>query len=225
LAESAEYNRRICAHEIAGHAFVARACGSIVESVTVIPDGAHAGHCVRRGAPSSLNVVDEQKPAATTEQLVNICATIGAPEIGAPRVEFAEEMARALVLVTELVAGRVAERIFFPDHEPLSAEHDQAEAHALASTVSASPAALLKYCEAEAEALIRANLPIVSALVDELEEKGTLSGAQVDEVITGAIAAEIAKAECARRQEWMRRTENAKAFEPVATMLTDRQLP
>jgi hypothetical protein len=210
---SPEYNRRIASHEIA-HAYVGRALGTSVDFVTIVPSGGYAGRCVRRGAPSSqLNLVDERKlaptPAPTTEpttqQVINICTAIGAPEIGMARVECAEEIMRAQIVVTELVAGRVAEKVFFPDHEPLPAEHDLLEARAFAS-VCASPGAavdaLLRYAEAEAETLIRAHLPVVAALIDQLVEHGTLSGEQVDEIISGAIAAEIFSAEHQRRRKW-----------------------
>ncbi len=216
----AEYNRRCAYHEI-GHAYVARACGSLVEFVTIVPHGVFAGRCVRRGAPSSsLNLADERKLppiAPTTEQIVSICAAIGAPEIGAPRVECAEEITRAMIMVTELVAGRVCEKVLFPDHEPLPAEHDLIEARALASVVCASPGAveaLLTYAMAEAEALIRAHFAAVSALVDALVEKGTLTGRQVDEIISGAVAAEMVASERAERRQWQVRVNNAAKFRP-----------
>jgi hypothetical protein len=79
-------------------------------------------------------------------------------------------------LVIELVAGEVAELILHPDHPSLGAKHDQVEANAFARVaVAATPAvaALLAYCEAEAVALIRANIEIVDALVEALIEAGT----------------------------------------------------
>jgi hypothetical protein len=53
------------------------------------------------------------------------------------------------------------------------AEHDMIEARALAATISAAPDALLRFCEAEAEMLIRAHLGVVTALIDALVEKGS----------------------------------------------------
>jgi hypothetical protein len=215
---SAEYNRRIAAHEAGGHAYVGRALGTSVDFVTIIPGGGYAGRCVRRGGPSSrLNLLaPTPAPAPTTAQLVDICASIGAPEIGMARVECAEEITRAMIMVTELVAGSVCERVMFPDLPALSAEHDLAEARALASTF-ASPAAIpamLAYASAEAEALIRAHMPVVNALIDALVEHGILSGEQVDEIISGAIAAEMLTAEHARRRDQQQRVENAAQFKP-----------
>jgi hypothetical protein len=206
-ARSAEYNRRVCAHEI-GHAYVARACGSIVEFVTAVPYGDFAGRCVRRGA-SSLNLVDERKPAPTTEQIVDICEAIGPLEIGTPRVKCAEEITRAQTMIIELVAGSVCERVFFPDHKPLTAEHDLAEAHALASVTCASPSALLRFAEVEAETLIRAHRSVVTALIDDLIERGTLTGDEVDWIISIAVALET---ERSRRADWRARELAANSF-------------
>jgi hypothetical protein len=221
---SAEYNLRVATHEI-GHAYAARACGSIVESVTIIPDGQFAGQCVRRGAPSSssLNLVDESKlaaaaaeptPAPTTADIVDLCAHIGAPEIGTPRVDLAEAITRAQTHIIELLAGSCCERIMYPDLPPLPAEHDLTEARALASVIAAPQAvpALLAYCEAEAESLIRAHLGVVSALVGALIEKGTLIGSEVDKIISDAVAAELLATEHARRREQQQRAENSSKF-------------
>jgi hypothetical protein len=221
---SAEYNRRVATHEI-GHAYAARACGSVVEFVTIIPDDKFAGQCVRRGAPSSsLNLLDESKLAAaptvpttapTTADIIAICANIGAPEVGTPRVDLAEEITRMQTHVIELVAGSVCERVMFPDLPPLPAEHDRLEARALASVICASPSAvdaLLAYAEAEAEALIRAHLGVVSALVEALVEKGTLIGGEIDKIISDAVAAEVLATEHARRREQQQRAENSVKF-------------
>jgi hypothetical protein len=212
---SAQYSRRIAAHEVGGHAYVGRALGTNVDFVTILPSGGYAGRCVRRGAPSSQLNLLAPTPAPTTTQLVDICASIGAPQIGSRRVEIAEEMARAMIMITELVSGSVCERIMYPDLLALGAEHDMIEARALASVVCSSPGAIgamLAYAEAEAEALIRAHLPVVTALIDQLVEHGTLSGEQVDEIISGAIAAEIVAAEHQRRRKWDEAVKNAAIF-------------
>jgi ATP-dependent Zn protease len=214
-ARSPEYNRRVVAHET-GHAYLARACGSVVEFVTVVPNGEFAGRCVRRGASSaSLNLREkhQQNPAPTTESIVHICAAIGAPEVGMPRVKYAEEITRTMVAVTELVGARVCERVLFPNHEPLPAEHDMIEARALASTISASPDALLSYSQAEAEALIRANIDIVEALTAALVAEGTLSGDQVDGIIADCVAQRSLAAEYERRRRWKGVVANANKFE------------
>jgi hypothetical protein len=220
-ARSAEYNRRCAAHE-ASHAVLGRALGSFIELVTIVPHGEYAGRCVRRGAPSrSLNLLDEQKvkdqtPAApTTADIVAVCAQIGAPEVGTPRVDLAEEITRAQTFIIELLAGSVGESIMFPDLAPLPAEHDRAEARALACVVCASPAAidaLLAYCEAEAEALIRNNLDVVEMLTDALVEKGSLIGDEVDAIIAACVARRSLAAEHERRRCWQGIIANANIF-------------
>jgi hypothetical protein len=71
--------------------------GSLVDFETIIPDGMVAARRVRRGAPSSsLGFVDEraavetepvtERAGLTTEDIVSICANIGPPKLGKPRV-------------------------------------------------------------------------------------------------------------------------------------------
>jgi hypothetical protein len=220
-ARSPEYNRRIAAHE-SGHCYVGKAVGTLVDYVTIVPNGVFAGRCVRRGASSSssLNFVDDSQPApppATTEELVSICKEIGPPKIGTRRIKFAKEIAHAQIMCLELVAGTVCERVMFPDCPVLSAEHDDIEARALASVVCAAPEAIdafVRYAEAEAEELIRAHLGVVTALIDALVERGTLSGEAIDQVIAHAVVMEVAQVERVRRQSWEARVENASRFRP-----------
>jgi hypothetical protein len=100
--------------------------------------------------------------------------------------ESAEFYVRAQINCTELVGGRACELLLYPDLPPLPAEHDHIEAHAFAAVACAAPPAvkaLIAYCEAEASALLEANLPVVLAPVEAIIERGTLTGAEVDDVI------------------------------------------
>jgi hypothetical protein len=134
---SPEMNDRIAAHE-AGHTFLARALGSTVSFVTIVPGGGFDGRCVRSGSPSQLNL--DENPGAKTE-VVDIIARLEqlTPEIGSGRVESADAYVRFQVNCIELVGGRVCERVLYPDHEPLPAEHDQTEARAFAAVSCAAP--------------------------------------------------------------------------------------
>ena len=119
-------------------------------------------------------------------------------------------------LMIELLAGSVCERVMFPDVPPLPAEHDRIEARALASVVCASPAAvdaLLAYCEAEAEVLIRANIDIVEALTEALVAAGTLCGQDVDQVTAACVSRRALVAEYERRRRWQDIEVRAKNFE------------
>ena len=108
---------------------------------------------------------------------------------------------RAQVLVIELLGGEVAELILHPDHPSLGA--NMIRSRPTHSPRSLSPlrlvAALIKYCEAEAAALIRANIDIVRALVEELIERGILTGDQIDVIIAREVAVKALANERARR--------------------------
>jgi hypothetical protein len=212
-------NRRIASHEV-GHCFSARALGNNVFAVTIIPDrrpGGYEGMCMRSGPPSQNYHLDDDSTTDETDEVVDICSRLERlmPEIGTARVEAAEFFVRAQSNVIELVAGRVCEQILYPDLPDLGAAHDRTEAKAFAAVAVAQPGAidaLIEYAEAEARALLLANLPIVHALVAALVEHGTLSGDQVDQVIRREIAAKAAADERARRVAWKIIEKNAAEF-------------
>jgi hypothetical protein len=119
-----------------------------------------------------------------------------------------------MINIVELVAGRVGEKIFFPDQERTGGARF-AEAHAFASIICSSPAAveaLLCWAEAEAAALIRARPTAVMLLANALVDQGTVDGEQVDEIIIKATAIEMLTAEHARRREMQARAERAAKF-------------
>jgi hypothetical protein len=137
------------------------------------------------------------------------------PEIGSTRIDNSEYLVRSQVNITELVAGQCAELILHPELPALGAAHDHIEAAAFGRiTVAAQPAvaALLKYCEAEATALIRENITIVRALVEALIERGTLSGEQVDAIISHGVASRLIEVEHHRRDDWRQRCDSAARF-------------
>ena len=217
---SPEMNRRIAAHEI-GHAYLARAVGSNVAFVTIIPNGKFEGRCVRSGA--NTGSIDFQEAHFTMEDVVDVCQRIESlsPGIGAGRVENAETHIRAQTFCIELVGGRAAEMLLYPDDPPLPAEHDQIEARAFARIAGSGPRAvdaLLAFAHEEATALLAAHLGVVNALVDTLVETGTLTGEQVDEVIMRAMVAEAVADERQRQSNWQRVLEGATRFEAVRAL-------
>jgi hypothetical protein len=129
-----------------------------------------------------------------------------APEPGSGRVADGE-MLRAQCLVIERIAGEVAELILHPDCPSLGAN--------MIRSVAASPAfaELLKYCEAEAEALIRANIEIVHALVEALIERGILTGEEIDTIIAQTISTQSVIEKRQRRADWQRTAESAARFQ------------
>jgi hypothetical protein len=179
--------------------------------VEIIPHGVFSGRCIRTGFASSLALFDEK--ADVPRDLVRICAEVGPPPPGASRVESAEAIVRVQVLITELLAGSVAERIMHPDLVPLNAEHDEIEARALAETCASNVDALLTFCAAEAESLIRAHLDVVKALVVGLLEKGRLYSGEVDQIIADTVGRRQIAEEHERRRQWAQRVKNAAAFQ------------
>ena len=135
----------------------------------------------------------DENPHACTDEILSPCERLErlTPEIGSGRVESSEYYIRAQNNIVESVAGKCAEKILHPDVPSLGAVHDFVEADTFAKiAIAAQPAvqALIKYCEAEARALILADLDIVNALVDALIEHGTLNGGQVNERISHEVA-------------------------------------
>jgi hypothetical protein len=199
---SPELNARIAAHE-SGHAFAARALGTVLHSVSIIPGNGFEGRCRSIGYQSQLY----EKPEHETVAIVALCerAQRLTPELGVNRVESAEFFQRATVLAIELCAGSVAETILHPHEEPLPTSHDQIEAAAFASLAVASPRAIpafLEYCKAEAAALITDHLGAAKAIADALVERGELSGAEVDDIIAIGLAQKALDEEKARQRKW-----------------------
>jgi hypothetical protein len=206
-----EMNHRIAGHEI-GHAFTSRCLGSHVHFVTIIPHGGFAGRCVRSGPPSELTLTD--RPENKTDEILSLCERLQrlTPELGSDRVDSSEYYIRAQNNIIEAVAGECAELILHPELPSLGAVHDFVLAAAFGRiAVAAQPAvvALIEYCSAEATALLRTNLDIVNALVAALVERGTLSGSEVDAIISHEVAMRSIRLEHARREDWQRRIASA----------------
>jgi hypothetical protein len=101
-----------------------------------------------------------------------------------------------------------------PPHRTLkrraSASARLARAFARVACVNADAAdALLRYCEAEASALLLSNRDLVAALVDAILQIWTLTGREVDQTIARAIAARSLSIERARRIDWQEREKSA----------------
>lgn len=207
-----EFVRQLATHEV-GHAAVARSFGTTVLRTTIEPTESYAGRCFRVGA-GVCHFDDHAAPA--DESLLSICERLGSPLFGVSPIAEGEGRARALVACVELVAGRTCERAMLGDAiEPLDATLDYIEARALARTLCQPSAvdALIAFAEQEARAVIASNRDVVVALVDALVGHGTLDAEQIDATIIDAIAARSARQESARRVDWLRRIEGARAFE------------
>jgi hypothetical protein len=209
---SPEMNRRIAAHEC-GHCLAARALGTNVHFVSIIRDGKYEGVCVRSG-PTSEHAFSSDLETKTNN-ILSLCERLqrlSPPELGSARVADSEYYVRLQCNLIELVAAECAELILHPDLPPLGAANDLAEAHAVAGiAVAGQPAvaSLLSYCRAEAQALLQGNVDILRALVEALIDRGTLTGDQVDAVISHEVAMRSLRLEHQRRADWKRRQQSA----------------
>jgi hypothetical protein len=136
------------------------------------------------------------------------------PGPGEPRANTADIYPHVHTRVAELTAGSVAEALFLPG-EPWPADSDRAEERALASLIRTSPEsieAFIKFCRTEAAALLRPREHIARALTKELLRRRTMTGDEVDTVISATVAAKPIEDERQRRADWTRRCANAATF-------------
>jgi hypothetical protein len=79
-----------------------------------------------------------------------------------------------------------------------------------------SPGALsafIDYCRAEAVEILRAHWPAVPAIAEALDRRGTMTGAELDELIAEAEFQVSREAELARRRKMTEMTASAEIFQ------------
>jgi hypothetical protein len=99
-------------------------------------------------------------------------------------------------------------------------EQDQQDAEQFARLMCVHPDALdafVAYCRREAALLLNEHASVVCALAEELLEKLTLTGEQIDVVIANALVRADLAAERKRRAAAVRMLESAKAFAAIAS--------
>jgi hypothetical protein len=205
---SAADDERVALHEIGGHALVGRLLGCEVGGCTCEPGPDFGG--------LTWGPAHDRRAKFSSQDAASICAIIGPamPAPGEKRDNVVDVFMHVHTRVVELVAGSVAEALFLPG-EPWPADSDRAQERALASLICSSPEsieAFIDFCMAEAAALLRPREHIVRALTDELRNRRTMTGIEVNETIARAVAAKAADAEMRRRREWRQREESARAF-------------
>jgi hypothetical protein len=134
------------------------------------------------------------------------------PRAGEDGLEFAAPwIAHVASRVTELVAGFCGERVGGYDGAGEAGSSDLAIAQVYAASIAA-PVAIdtyLDFCRRSAEAILRHHWPAVLALATELDAKGTLDGAEIDQIITEAEFQVARAAELSRRKKWAEIIESA----------------
>jgi hypothetical protein len=195
---SPELDFRIAVHE-SGHILTGKIFNFPVGLATVDPGDGYSGMVSANGDLSLLSservhdLIDLVRPAM--------------PQPGQSRIEAAEFYTHSHFRIVELLAGTEAERIMF-DFEPLVARHDLDEAKSFASILCSSPEsidAFIEYGRAEARALLNKHRHILVALANELVARRTLTGVEIDEIISCA-------PERARRADWAGVMESAAGF-------------
>jgi len=114
----------------------------------------------------------------------------------------------------EFLAGRAAERILL-DGEPVPPVDDLRQARELAALICSSEEAVetfLAHCDVAARDLLMPYGDVVMALSVALRIRGTMKGAEIDDLISDVQTRKVQAIELARRADWKRRELSARAF-------------
>jgi ATP-dependent Zn protease len=112
------------------------------------------------------------------------------------------------------MGGRAAEKLVLRGR-PSPAMDDYRQAAELAAIICTSPKSItrsLKFCEQQAEDLLKPHIDLIFALVPELRARRTMTGAEVDEAIASALTRLDLAAEQKRRRQWQQRIANSRDF-------------
>jgi hypothetical protein len=222
LGRSEDDDLRISIHE-AGHAICARLLGQPLGGATIDadPNGRWGGlvwgprHSVAFGEGDSADDVPELCDKLRTFM----------PQDGEPRADAADVYLHALNRCIELAAAAVAERMLLPG-EPVPSVSDVEQAVGLASLCCRSAEAVERFlalAEQQAHDLIYPHAPIIMSLALVLRIRRTLTGEEIDNVISDVQARKAQAAEHRRRKEWQRAVENAAKF--AALLATEQMNP
>jgi hypothetical protein len=201
---------RISIHE-SGHAIAARLLGQPLGGATIDPDpnGRWGGlvwgprHSVAYGKDEDSDVPE------ICEKLRDLM-----PRDGEPRGDAADIYLHALNRCIELAAASVAERMLL-EGEPVPSVSDVEQAVGLASLCCRSAEAVevfLAFAEQQAHDLIYPHVPIIMSLATVLRIRRTLTGEEIDKLISDVQARKALAIEHARRKQWQRTVENAASF-------------
>lgn len=198
----------IALHE-AAHCVVARHLGFPIASATIVPGVDYGGRVVAPG-------VDPGAPLAEQIALAeSLCAQAMAlrPGPGEPQDDYAPWEVEARGRCLEILAGQEGERLATGE-ALLPADTDLHLAQLYAATICSSGVveAFLQYARAEATAILRRHWLLVEAVAAALETRGTLTGSEIDEIISGAITQAEHEQELKRRQWLTAAKSRAKTF-------------
>lgn len=188
---------RVATHE-AGHAVAALAVGLDLVLATIDPAVApeDMAGLVRLADRSSSSPLHELSAFA----LHNIVST--APILDSEIIR-AATYCYARTVVT--VAATSAERLFYPEHEPMEAGGDDDAAIDVANRMSNRPVHFLWCARRDAKRIVKSNRHQIEILAEALLEYQTLSGAEIEAVLSGRFNR--------RKQQWAATIASANLFE------------
>jgi hypothetical protein len=187
---------------------VARYYGLPVKCATVIANAHFHGQVLRPPDPDAT-------PQAILEAAEALCAQAMAamPAPGESLDDAAVWSCHATCRCIELLAGYACERIAgYAGDEAGSVDLRIAEIFAGTVCSPGALSAFLDYCRAEATEILRAHWPAVPAVAEALDRNGTMTGAELDELIQ-EVEFQIARAaELGRRRKMTEMTASAEKF-------------
>jgi hypothetical protein len=205
---------RCSAHE-AGHVLIARIFNTPVHSVTTIPNiemGYSGQAMIGNGEPVARTMAEHES------HVLEIVRTVDQhlPRHGEDPGDAAPWLLCVHTAVTELLAGAAAEVDMYGRADDGRSRGDYHIAWLKARTIcstDASTQSFLEFALTEAIELITPYRPVLTALAEELTTRRELNGAEVDQIITAAVAQQAIDCEMARREAWGNLTKRAVAFE------------
>ena len=210
IERTPELDHQIAVHE-AAHCLIGRIFDMPIAGVTIEPGPDFLAKVWGPGSTHYSKLSDGGQ-----ELLVQVQPLM--PRIGESRNDLAPLISHAQVRCIELLAGRVAEEMFFPDQPVLGGDNDQRQAMAYARNVVCTDDAVadfISYTRVEAASLLERYHSMVEAVANALIERRTLSGAELDAIIASALAAQDLAAEHTRRDQMRRMYENAEKFKEL----------
>jgi hypothetical protein len=203
------FNRdfRCAVHEI-GHLLLARLLGDRVDGVTIEPGDGYEGQVWGPWSFKAFTSGDVDAAQIRTVLQPKM------PLEGEDHIPAAEVTLQITNQVVQFMGGRAAEKLLLRGR-PSSSMDDYRQARELAAIICTSPKSIerfLKFCEQQAEDLLRPHIDLIFALVPVLRARRTMSGDEVDRAIATILTRFDLAAEQKRRRQWQQRTENATNF-------------
>jgi hypothetical protein len=209
-------DRRCAVHEI-GHFLLIRLLGDKIDGVTIDPGPGYEGQV---WAPWTFKAfmhgdVDAAQIRTVFEPQM--------PQAGEDQGPAADVTLKVMNQVIQFMGGRAAEKLTLRG-KPSAALDDYRQSRELAAIICKSPESVerfVKFCEQQAEDLLRPHLDLIFALLPVLRIRRTMTGVEVDRAIATILGHFDLSAEQERRRDWDQRMENAKTLEKTNHLTND----